>query len=414
MLRILIGHNRYRISGGDDRVAWESASILEKKGHCVIPFAMAHANNWESSYGEYFVSGINYGDVRFTISNLKTAVRMIHSFESSKKIGLLIGKVRPDVVHVHNIYGRITPSILPVVKQQGIPVVMTLHDYKLICPSYSMVNNGVVCERCKGGRYYEAIKTRCHKDSYLASSLYSIEAIVHKFIKIYERNVDYFITPSKFMMNKMIEFGMPADKFVHIPNFIDVGTYIPKYGGSDYILYSGRLSREKGIYTLLKAMMRVKSAQLAIAGDGRLRKDLEIFVATYRIENVQFLGHLSGSTLANTLRNSNFVIVPSEWYENCPMAILEAFAYGKPVIGARIGGIPELIDDGVDGLLFDSGNVDDLRSKIEGLLCDPAKVAKMGRQARKKVEARYNSGIYYHRLISVYEMAISKVKNKRM
>lgn len=412
-MKILVIHNRYYIAGGDDRVAWETSKILERKGHQVIPFAMTSNKNWKTKYSKYFVDDIDYSRVNLSLRNSKTAIKMIYSFESQKKMGRLIKDNHPDIAHLHNIYGRLTPSVLHSLKKFKIPAVMTLHDYKLICPSYSMLYNGEVCERCKGGKYYKSVITKCHKNSYLASFLYCIETYIHKWMKIYEKNIDFFITPSRFMMDKMIEFGMPADKFVHIPNFIDVGAYIPKYGSSDYILYSGRLAREKGIHTLLKAMMRAKSAQLAIAGDGRLRENLELFVGTNRIQNVRFLGHLSGIMLANVIKNSNFLIVPSEWYENCPMAILEAFAYGKPVIGARIGGIPELIDDGVEGLLFEPGNVDDMRSKIEFLLHNPAKVAEMGKQARKKAEARYNSDIYYQRLIRVYEMAMSKVKSKK-
>jgi glycosyltransferase involved in cell wall biosynthesis len=230
---------------------------------------------------------------------------------------------------------------------------------------------------------------------------------------IYEKAVDFFIAPSNFMKRKMIEFAMPTEKFVHIPNFIHTDLYRPNYAYSDYFLYLGRLSREKGLPTLLRAMGKINSIRLHIAGEGPARADLEKICSERMLDNVKFLGHLSGERLSSAVRAASFLVLPSECYENAPMSVLEAFAYGKPVLGARIGGVPELIDDGRDGLLFESGNVDDLAEKIRYIISHKDKLPEMGKRAREKIEEKYHSALYYKRLMDVYDKALSKRSNKQ-
>lgn len=401
-MKILIAHNCHYVGGGGDRVAWESSKLFENKDHIIIPFSMKNPKNWYTEYSKYFINEIDYSNIKISFNNLKTAIKMIYSFEAKENIEKLIKATNPDIAHLHNIYGRLTPSILHSLKKYDVPIVLTLHDYKLICPSYSMVNHGKICEKCKGGKYYRSIITKCHKNSLLASFLYCVETYLHKWMGIYINNIDYFISPSSFIMNKMIEFGMPSKKSIHIPNFIKANSYIPSFKTSDYFIYFGRVSHEKGIFTLIKSVEHLKSAQLFIAGDGSLRKDLETFVNENKMSNVKFLGHLMGEELAKTIRNASFTVLPSECYENCPMSILESFAFGKPVIGAKIGGIPEIIEDGKDGLLFEPNNSEDLTEKINYLLKNPSKVIEMGKNARKKVEQKYNDEIYYQKLMKLY------------
>jgi len=226
---------------------------------------------------------------------------------------------------------------------------------------------------------------------------------IHKFWQIYEKNVDLFIAPSSFLHNKIIEFGINGKKVVHIPNFIDVEGYSPKYNGENYLVYFGKVSGEKGLFTLVQAMRNIKTSKLLIIGEGELKKDLEKYILQKNIVNVKFLGHIKGERLKTAVRNSQFAILPSEWYENCPYSILEAFALGKPVIGSDIGGIPELIEDGIDGLLFEPGNSEELSEKITYLIGRPGLRERMGRNARKKVEEKYNPEVYYQRLMGVYQ-----------
>jgi len=406
-MKILMAHNWYFVVGGADRVFFETMKLLEKHGHTVVPFSMKDKRNYDSAYKEYFVNEIDYSTIKPSMDNLKTAIRMIYSTEAKKKIDALIQKTKPDIVHLHNIYGRLTPSILYALKKNNVPVVMTLHDYKLICPAYNMLRDGKVCEICKGGKYYRCITTKCHKKSYLASLVYALEAYIYTLLKTYLRHIRYFVTPSKFMQNKLIEFGIPQDKLVHMPNFVSFQAIKPTYSNKSYLLYSGKLLRTKGLITLLQAVKELPDVNLLIAGAGDMKEELEAYVKDNKIKNVRFLGYLGEEELHKILEESLFVILPTECYENAPMAVLEAFAHGKPVIGADIAGIPEMIKNGETGLLFEPGNKQTLREKIRYFVSHPEMIVEMGKNARNKVEAEYNADLYYQRLMDVYKRTFS-------
>jgi len=226
---------------------------------------------------------------------------------------------------------------------------------------------------------------------------------LHKFLRIYERNVDFFIAPSDFLRNKVIEFGINGGKIFHIPTFVDSREYSPQYNGDNYLVYFGRVSQEKGLSTLVEAIKAVRASKLLIIGEGELKNSLEGYTSQKSISDIKFLGHLSSERLKSVVRSSRFVVLPSEWYENCPASILEAFALGKPVIGSNIGGIPELIEDGVDGLLFEPGNSEELSEKIAYLISRPQLGEQMGKNARKKVEEKYNPEVYYQSLMGIYQ-----------
>ena len=321
----------------------------------------------------------------------------------------MLQDIRIDVAHAHNIYGRLTTSILDLLYKKNVPVVMTLHDYKLICPNYKLMCNGHVCEDCKGKIYYMAIRNRCHKESLVASTIYAFESYFNQIFKKYEKNVRFFISPSRFLKKKFIQFGWPAEQIAFIPNFLAVSEFQPKFTPGNYFLYLGRVSSEKGLLTLIEAFKKISSAKLSlsIVGEGPIRNQLE---KTAKADpRIQFKGYLSGNTLKETTRNALAVIVPSEWYENAPISILEALAFGKPVIGSQIGGIPEMIDDGVNGYLFEPGHVDDLREKLELVLSMPDKrISEMGQAARQKVEREYNAELHYERLMDIYNRALGK------
>ncbi|MEW6417137.1 MAG: glycosyltransferase family 4 protein [Nitrospirota bacterium] len=410
-MKILMAHNWYFVGGGADRVFFETAKLLKKHGHTVIPFSMKDKRNYNSAYKEYFVNEIDYSKIKPSLGDLKTAMRMIYSFEAKKKIGALIQKTKPDVAHLHNIYGRLTPSILYALKKNNIPAVMTLHDYKLICPAYDMTSNGKPCEGCKGGRFYNAFLRKCVKKSYLASLVYAAESSVHSLLRTYVKNISYFIAPSLFLKNKMIEFGIPEKKIEYIPNFINIDVSHSLNEGDDYFLYIGKLLQVKGVFALLRAVKDIAEAHLYIAGDGNLRGELEDYVKENKMNNIQFLGHLSSKEIFKVLNMAKFVILPSECYENASLAVLEAFAHSKPVIGANIGGIPEMVIEGETGLLFEPGNHIQLREKIEALLSLPDKIVEMGRKARQKVEKEYNAELHYQRLMEVYEKALDQNKS---
>ena len=402
-MKILAVNKFYRITGGSDRVFFNLTHLLETHGHQVIPFAMQHEHNLPTPYARFFVSKVDFFEQKGLLERIRSAERVLYSLEARDKIGALVEEVRPDIAHLHIICHQISPSILPVLKSFGLPVVQTLHEYKRICPTYSLVSHGEICERCKGHRYYHAALRRCNHGSMSASLLNAVEMYLHKALRIYERNIDCFITPSDFMRRKMIEFGMNGDRIVHVPNFVDPARYTPSYERGNYFAFVGRLIKIKGVQTLLAAMKEVRGAQLYVVGEGELRSVLERYAAEAGLLNVRFLGYQSGEALQNLIRNSLFTVIPSEWYENCPMTVLESLAMGKPVVGARIGGIPELIEDGVDGLLFESGNATDLADKLNWLLSRRGRLTEMGKAGRAKTERELDAVTHYERIMNIYE-----------
>lgn len=378
--------------------------MQENHGHQVFPFSMKHERNVATEYEDFFVSNVETENLKATSlkTKLKSTVRIIYSIEARKKVSDLVRNIRPDLAHVHGIYHQISPSILPVFKRNGIPTIMTVHDYKLVCPNYRFYSNDRVCEKCKRTQYFQAVLNKCVKGSYAASFVCALETYVHRFLKIYEKNVDVFVCPSRWLRQKMIEFGLPGDKLVHVPNFVNLDEYPASYQGDNYIIYFGRIAPEKGLWTLIDAMKEIENTRLRIVGEGPARPALEEYCRTKRVSNCDFLGYKCGGELLEMVRNSRFAVLPSEWYENSPMSILEAFASGKPVVGADIGGIPELIDEGVTGLIFEPGNADELSQKLRALLENPDLIEKMGKNARRKVQEEYSAEKHYESIMGIY------------
>jgi glycosyltransferase involved in cell wall biosynthesis len=402
-MKAVYANNYYYIKGGADRVFFDETKLLTGFGHEVIPFSMKSPHNRDTKHAVFFPDCIEYDDVGL-LERLRTVPKMVYSLDSKVRFSQLLSKEQPDIVHGHNIYGRLTSSIVDVAKKAGVPMVLTLHDYKLICPSYLMLNHGVTCEKCRNHRFYNCAITRCHRDSFLASFVYMAESYFNAILKKYEW-VSSFLCPSEFMKSKCVEMGLPEAKLKVIQNFLDYSGFEPKYEGGSYMLYAGKLTKEKGVMTLIKAVKGL-DFPLKIVGDGEMRGEYEAFVKSNDIKNVEFLGFKSGEELKSYFRNAAFHIVPSEWYENAPMTIIEAFAYGKPVIGSAIGGIPEMIIEGETGFLFESGDHEELREKITFLASNAALITRMGDKARKRVEMEYNPELHYKRLMSTYEETI--------
>lgn len=405
-MKILQINPYYSRKSGSEAYVFDVSSLLEEHGHQVIPFAMKHEKNRPSVYSGYFVENIDYERVikRNIFERIRAGFKAIYSLEARNKLLRLIAKEKPDLAHLHKINNTLTPSVLYALKKKGVPVVQTLHDYRLVCPSYSMYdpNRFEVCEACKEHKYFNAVRRRCQKSSILVGLNIAIESYLYHLSRTYQRNIDLFISPSVFLMRKMIEFGINRNKIVHIPNFVMQSEYSPNYSNSDYILYFGRLERHKGVKTLIEAMGQVENLKLYVAGEGSYRDFIEKYTKKNNIRNVTFFGFITRKKLIGLIRSSLFTVLPSEWYEPFGMSILESYALGKPVIGANIGGIPELIDSGHTGLSFESGNVDDLAEKIIYLSNNRDLIAKMGRNARRKIAERYNENIHYKMLMGTY------------
>ena len=408
-LKVLLCNKFFAPVGGPEINIYEMAKMLEQNGHTAIPFAMQRPDNWPSEYSKYFVSQVDYdeSDSVGLLGKLRSAADIIYSRKAAGKIRSLVRDTQPDVAHLHNIYHQLSPSICVALKREGIPMVMTLHDMKLICPNYTCLRNGIVCEECGGRRFHKAVKYRCVKGSRAKSAVCCLEMTIHRLLGLYANNIDLFIAPSEFIRNKFLEYGLlPADRMIHISTAVDTDAYTPTYTNQGYCVYVGRVSEHKGILTLIKAMQANPTIKLRIVGDGDARAKAEQFRDELKLDNIQFDGFQAGDSLRAIIEGASFMIVPSEWYENCPKVVLESFAAGKPVIGSRIGGIPELIQDGVDGLLFEAGSVDELSAKIAELSSDESRLKEMGKACRDKVDAEYTFRDHYQKLLATYRRVI--------
>lgn len=406
-MKVLLVNKFLYNKGGAAICTLNTGELLLSNGHKVIYWGMTHPLNPQYLYKDYFVSYVdlnNPGDIK---EKIRITSNLFYSSEAKKKIKKLINIEKPDIVHLNNFAHQISPSILDVFKKFDIPVVMTMHDYKLVCPSYTMLSDGKPCERCRGGRFYWCFLKKCTKNSRLKSLTNTIEMYLHhKILHIYD-SIDVFISPSLFLKKKLEDMGFNR-KIIHLPNFVeDKGATLPHKTKVNTVLYFGRLSSEKGIKTLIKAV-RGMDVKLRILGTGSYEDILKQYIKTERIRNVFFLGYKTGNELTVEIRNALVVVVPSEWYENNPRSVLEAFSLSTPVVGARIGGIPELVKNGQNGLTFEEANSVDLREKLQYVLDNPDRLVDMGKNARRFVEEKFNPEKHYNDLIRIYEMVIAK------
>jgi glycosyltransferase involved in cell wall biosynthesis len=401
-LRILLANKFFFRNGGSEVVLFQERDHLLQSRHDVIDFAMHDDRNMECVYSRFFVSHQNYRG-RGGVKAVKSTLSFIHSTEAVRKIGVLIDSVQPELVHCHNIYHQLTPSIIGAAKARGVPVVLTLHDYKPVCPVYTRLDaGGEPCSGCLDGSFSPVLRKRCADGSRGKSALLFAEAVIQRWLGNYEK-VDRFIAPSRFMLDA-VSRRFRQEQITLLYNGVDLGEIDPTCNDDGYVLFLGRLSHEKGIETLLRSHAEGNGAwPLVVAGTGPLLDDLK-----QRYSSAKFVGHLSGAALKKTIAGAAAVVVPSEWYENCPMSVLEAMAYGKPVIGSRMGGIPELVEDGVTGLLFEAGNVAQLREQIDWLMADRARRDEMGRQSRARVEKEFSLEKHCAGLMDIYQDVLSK------
>ena len=402
-MKILYLNNYYYPRGGAENVFLNEAYIMKNKGHTVHFFSRKHPCNFTSELSNLFPDQMETDSVKFGKRSFQILPKIFYNLEAKNGLRIALDKTKIDLAHAHNIYGGLTTAVLDLLNEKCVPTVMTLHDYKLICPNYKLMHHGRICEDCKGHKYFMAIKNICHKESFIASTIYSLETYFNFITNKYKKNVHKFISPSKFLKNKFIEFGWPSTKIEYIPNFVDITTFKPNFTPGNYFLYIGRLSIEKGVSTLISAFKKIKNknTKLYIVGNGPLKNELESF--SQNDPRITFTGYLSGKKLKVITQNSLAVVVPSEWYENAPLSVLEAFSYGKPVIGSNVGGIPEMIEDGNNGFHFQSRDVNGLKGKLElilGLL--DKQVVEMGKAARLTVEKKYSPEFHYERLNQIY------------
>ncbi len=401
-MRILQINKYYYLRSGTERYMFNLTRLLERYGHQVIPFAMHHPRNHPTPYDKHFLEPMDFHHTS-PLDKLRAARRVIYYRPAARHIAALLDETQPDVVHLHNIYHHISPAILPEITRRGIPIVHTLHDYKLICPSYLLYAQGQTCELCQNGKYYHAVRHRCLHGSLAWSIVAAVEMTLHKRWQIYERHVNRFIAPSRFLQSRTIAFGVPERQLIHIPNFLFADEWEPTPPGrSEYALFLGRISQEKGLLTLLAAVQEA-NVPLLIVGEGPMQSTVEATIAHDGLTHVRIEGYLTGPALTQTMVRTNFAVVPSECYENSPNVILESFAQGRPVVATAIGGIPELVNDGVDGLLVPPGDTRALANAIRWLWERPQVALKMGQAGRAKIEALYDAHAHYQHIYTLYK-----------
>jgi glycosyltransferase involved in cell wall biosynthesis len=410
-MHILQVNSKLSKGGGPQSYMQQATALLRAHGHQVSHFGMLDEENKHHVDAVYYTRPMELLETAHS-SSIRERVggvsRALWSGEASQKIQALLASRDFDLAHIHNIRYELSPSILPRLKQKGLPVIQTLHDYSLICPRGCFYSERIgKCEKCHIYRYYQAPLTRCIKGSFSRSMFAAIELMIHRGLRIIEKNVDLFIAPSNFIKNKFIAYGVPESQIYYLPNSVDVkpNNYQEDSG---YCTYVGALRKLKGIYTLLDAAERLPSVSFIFIGEGEELDHLRKEISVRGLSNAKLLGHLSGQALVDIVSRSRMIILPSEWYENCPMVILEAYAQKKPVIGARIGGIPELVDNNITGLLFAPADVDELVEKIVFLYNDTSLAREMGEEGRERLERDFNVHRHYDGLMEAYRLAEEK------
>lgn len=400
--RLLAINNYFYRRGGAESVFLDHIELFAAAGWDVVPFAMRHPANLPSPWAEYFVSQIEYGTAGGPVTKARQAAKIIFSLEARRKIRALIGRAPPTVAHAHSVYHHISPSIFGALKAEGVPLVMTAHDLKIACPAYKMLSRGRVCERCHGGRIHNVLLHRCVKESAAVSGLVFLETLVHRSFGLYRDTIDRLIAPSRFYRDKLAKWGWDAERIAYIPNCIDASQYSPAAYEGGYVVYAGRLAPEKGLATLVRAAA-LSRQRLVLAGSGPEEPALRKLAEELGAE-AAFTGHLDKPALKRLIGEARALVLPSEWYENAPVSVLEAYALGRPVIGTRIGGIPELVVDGQTGLLVEPGNAAMLADALAALTSlTPAARAGLGAAGRDWVSREFSPGRYRDRTTALYE-----------
>jgi len=330
----------------------------------------------------------------------------VYNVRSYHEMRRLLKEDRPDIVHVHSVYPMFSPSILVACRQEGVPVVMTMHNHNLTCPTAQHLYKGRVCEDCVGGHEYRCVLKNC-RSNILESFAYALRSAVARRFRLFHDNVSIVIVMTPFAKRKLLQAGFRDDQVAVVPNPASIKDTTANPSAGTYVAFVGRVSREKGVDILLAAAAQMPDVPFKVAGDGPVLSEMK----ERATHNVEFLGRLGSDELRSFYGNSRLVVVPSVWFEQFPMVILEAMARGLPVIASRIGGLPEIVEEGVTGSLFEPGNPEDLVQHVRRLWEDPQLCNQMGRAGQQKVMREYTEDAYFHNLMAVYQTAIQRSRN---
>jgi glycosyltransferase involved in cell wall biosynthesis len=381
-MRVLMLHNYYQQSGGEDAVVAEEIALLERNKVVVNLFAKRN-------------------DSIAKMPRSQLALNTLWSTKSADEVSIAIKRFKPDVIHSHNTFPLISPSAYYAAAKQNVPVVQTLHNFRLFCAQAMFMREGKVCEDCLGKLGWRGIVHGCYRDSKLQSAAVVSMQSLHRMLGTYQHQVTRYIALNEFCRDKFIEAGLPKTRMTIKPNFIDLPALAnahnyTRQGG----LFVGRLSKEKGLLTLAEAASIYAQAKLDIVGVGT-----EAQLLTNHV-NVQMIGWQQPPEIYARMRNAAYLVMPSIWYENFPRTLVESFACGLPVIASRLGAMAELIEDGINGILFEPGNAKDLADKLQWADSHPEAMLKMGIAARREYESKYTSAINFAQLMAIYQDAM--------
>jgi glycosyltransferase involved in cell wall biosynthesis len=405
-VKIILSNYRYFISGGPERYLFSVKKLLSDSGHKVIPFSIKNKNNENTYWEKYFVSPVDekesvyFEEYDFKSSTIiKILERSFYSREVYHRAKDIAKKTRPDIVYILHFLNKMSPSLLNAFKDEGIPVIIRLSDFNMVCPEGHFLSHGNICEACIKGDFYHAVINKCIKNSYVGSLIKCMAWYFHRMIKVYDK-IDAIICPTKFTKSKMIKAGFPENKLHIIPTYIDAKLTRPRFKVGKYLLFFGRSTKEKGMELLIEEYIKITKPKpvLKIITN---TKDIK----QKNIDGIKFIPFQTDrNNLFNYIKRAMFVIVPSICYENLPNAILESFLCGKPVIASNLGSIPEIVKDNLNGRLFNPLIKDDLKNKIEELMYDKDKIKRMGEQARSHILNNYDKDKHYYKLFKLFRL----------
>ena len=399
--------------GGAETVCFNTGKLLEEHGHEVVYFTLKWKDNRPSPFSKYFPES---KETRVgSLKQVKNLINYFYHFEAAKKIEQLILDEKPDLAHIHLMWGQITPSIFPVLKKYHIPVLFTVHDYRIVCPAYTFRDgSGRICEDCQGRHFYKCFTHTCCKGNKLMSAVMAAEQYFRNAFFNPAKYIDGFIYVSNFARNIQEKYmpTLKAKPNITLYNFsTSIGDKPKEMPSEKYFLFFGRLSYEKGVKTLLEAFKGLPQCNLKIVGTGPKEDELKAFAQSNRMGNVSFLGYKQGKELTGLVADAYFVIVPSEWYENNPMTIIEAYSVGTPVIGAQIGGIPEIIAEGETGYQFKSGNMESLgKVMTKAMALSKNEYEALSSGCLRFAHNNLSPESYYPRLMAFYQQFSQKTQ----
>lgn len=401
-MTILQANKFYYLRGGVERYVFTLQNWLEAEGHQVVPFAMDHPNNVETPYRQFFPSYVHTEDVRLRPHALKVLGRMFYSFGARRNMKDLVLDTRPHLAHIHNIYTQLSPSILQPLYQNNVPIVMTAHDHHLISPHYNLWAKGCGPDYRQTGLVGGTL-SRFHKQSFSASFA---QVAAYKFVRarqFYERYVNLFAVPSKYLLRQLVIGGFPEEKLRHLPHGVDPGIVEPRYDHDNYMLFVGRLVPEKGVETVIRLARLLPDINFKIVGVGPAQDRLHLL--SHGHANIELLGFKAGDALKDLYRGAQAVLLPSQVEDVFPLTVLEAFAAGKPVIGSHVGGVPEMIEDGQTGFLVQPTDLHGWTEAVMRLAYDDYLRSEMSKHARAAAETTFHINKHFAGLKRIYAEA---------